>query len=577
MKLGSDRSKILITARSVGVAEALYPTLDYKIYQLKPLIYGDSLKLFESLVFSTSIDRQKKPEFEDMIEDIVKKCNGLPLMICLIGKLLRDADGDKEKWREIITNSKEWKKDFVLDNYKISYDHLSWQQKKCFLYCSIFPKDRRIEKDELIGSWLAHGLIEDGNKKSLEEIEIECHDFLERRSLLILKYNLAWMHDLMYDLAEHIRHNEFICADIISNWVEPIVSRTFHLPLIPLEEKYRHLRVMICDQKIPNSVGYFKHLRFLSVHGQVNCFPKEICQLYHLQSLRVKFIIFSEFEFPRDIGNLKKLQHIYCSGGILNLTIGIGDLISLRTLRGKIQITRFGRYCTITELTTLSSLEGTLYINGLENIETIEEAKSARLESKENIKKLTFEWKFPRENQCPEIFDNLKPSENLVNLEIINYSCSRFPNWLSDGSYLTKLTILYLRLFSCEKLPILGKFPSLRHLIIIKFDNLKRIGGEIYDTVHPEDSFSSLQILDIQTMGNLEELNIDSRCRFPCLTKLYLLNCPNLVVSNATHMLSKLETLFVSNCRLVKKMCEEEAYTSLFYVKNLILHGKTIR
>ena len=42
---------------------------------------------------------------------------------------------------------------------KCSYCNLSLILKSCFSYCALFPKDYSIEKDVLIGLWMANGCI----------------------------------------------------------------------------------------------------------------------------------------------------------------------------------------------------------------------------------------------------------------------------------------------------------------------------------------------------------------------------------------------------------------------------------
>ncbi|CAI8608232.1 unnamed protein product [Vicia faba] len=61
--------------------------------------------------------------------------------------------------------------DSIMPVLKLSYQNLSPQLRKCFSYCSLYPKDWEIEKDELIQLWKAQGHLgfSDENQ-TMEEI-----------------------------------------------------------------------------------------------------------------------------------------------------------------------------------------------------------------------------------------------------------------------------------------------------------------------------------------------------------------------------------------------------------------------
>lgn len=600
--LGSYGSKILVTTRSRVAAEAIYPTLEYLRYDLKTLDYKDSVEMFQNFAFR-GLDEQKKQELKNMSMDIVKRCNGLPLMISVIGKLLNDTDGDKKKWRTII-ESDSWKTEFILNTYKISYDHLSNELKQCFLYCSAFPKDHMFDRAELANLWIAQGLVKDGASKLIKEVEIECVDGLLHRSFLEqnkghfgeVKYSV---HDIMHDLAKllicderslangdlsvsgnsNFSHNsEEICA-YNNNCIEPIVGRTFHHSLYPIHADSKQVRVVICDASyfdtISVSVDLFKHLRYLDLIGAITNLPKVVCQLYNLYTLRFQISLgnwnSSDFDLPKDIGNLKKLQHMYVHStkycGHVKLTCGIGELVNLQTLPSIIKVTRCGEYCTISVLKNLSYVGGTLAIIGLENVKTVEEAKSARLEIKKNIKGLEFRWNVSGhfndvdlKQRYSNVLDNLLPNENIENLRILNYYGNQFPNWLSNGS-LANLTVLFLSLCSCETLPVVGKIPFLKDLTISGFTNLKQVGIEIYDSEKPEFSFKSLVKLKFYRMNSWEEWRLVDMCHFHSLNELYILYCSKLHVSNASRMLSQLRKLKIIDSPHLIEWCRRHADT----------------
>lgn len=55
-------------------------------------------------------------------------------------------------------------KDRIASILKLSFDHLPSYLKSCFAYCSVFPKDSVIGKENLIQLWMAEGLLRPSNE-----------------------------------------------------------------------------------------------------------------------------------------------------------------------------------------------------------------------------------------------------------------------------------------------------------------------------------------------------------------------------------------------------------------------------
>ncbi|KAK3198994.1 hypothetical protein Dsin_022409 [Dipteronia sinensis] len=93
---------------------------------------------------------------DDIAKEVVDECNGLPLAIVTVGSPLREKDIDE--WKVVCQKLKNSKLDDVenVDVYvyaclKLSYDYLKGDQiKLCFLLCSMFLEDHKIELEELV-------------------------------------------------------------------------------------------------------------------------------------------------------------------------------------------------------------------------------------------------------------------------------------------------------------------------------------------------------------------------------------------------------------------------------------------
>ena len=97
------------------------------------------------------------PNFEAIGMNIVEKCQGVPLAIKTIGRVLYFKNTEFE-WLYIknneLTNVTQLKNGILLV-LKLSYDHLHLHFKCCFAYYSLFPKDYLIDKLKFIQLWIA--------------------------------------------------------------------------------------------------------------------------------------------------------------------------------------------------------------------------------------------------------------------------------------------------------------------------------------------------------------------------------------------------------------------------------------
>ncbi|XP_077215788.1 putative disease resistance protein RGA3 [Tasmannia lanceolata] len=122
------------------------------------------------------IDDEDRGDDEDMMKmqlvktigkDIAKKCKGLPLAMEALGGLLR-TNTNENRWKNILQSDmweiSEMEKN-IIPILKVRYDNLPACLKQCFVYCSLYPKDYKFEKDTLIQLWIAEGFIQPEGRK----------------------------------------------------------------------------------------------------------------------------------------------------------------------------------------------------------------------------------------------------------------------------------------------------------------------------------------------------------------------------------------------------------------------------
>ena len=125
-------------------------------YLLGGLSESNSWDLFKRMTFKDG-EEPKNPKLVEIGREIVQKCARIPLAIRSIGSLLYFKNSEDE-WLYFKNN--ELHKITQQDNdifqiLKLSYNHLPSQLKQCFAFCSLFPKDYKIQVEVLIQLWTA--------------------------------------------------------------------------------------------------------------------------------------------------------------------------------------------------------------------------------------------------------------------------------------------------------------------------------------------------------------------------------------------------------------------------------------
>ncbi|XP_057744606.1 putative disease resistance RPP13-like protein 1 [Arachis stenosperma] len=144
---GRMGSTILLTTRMENVGGIVR---HYNSYPLKELsddycwsIFADNASFPES---------NGSSELEGIGRKIVERCDGLPLAAETLGRLLRSKH-DAGEWNKVLS-SDIWQFSMIdskiVPALLISYYHLPAHLKRCFVYCSLYPKDHEFDKGELI-------------------------------------------------------------------------------------------------------------------------------------------------------------------------------------------------------------------------------------------------------------------------------------------------------------------------------------------------------------------------------------------------------------------------------------------
>ncbi|XP_042031906.1 putative late blight resistance protein homolog R1B-16 [Salvia splendens] len=283
-------------------------------------------------------------ELQEVVAKIGSDCSGLPLAIHVIAGLLSKVERSRDVWENVSTDVKasivESNKHFSNILF-LSYNHLPFHLKPCFLYMGAFPEDYIIKGSRLKSFWIAEGFVKSNGDKSLEE---EAEDYLKalvERNLLLVrrkKHNGKPMsysiHDLLRDLCIR-KANEEKFLNLKDSMHRVSVHSFSEIEVCASPQLMSLARSFICTgKKIASTVfSMLRLVRVLDVMGiEYKEFPEEILQLINL-----RYLAFScTSGLPIGISRLWYLQTLICKQVMmLSLPSEIWEMSELRHLRSE--------------------------------------------------------------------------------------------------------------------------------------------------------------------------------------------------------------------------------------------------
>jgi NB-ARC domain len=592
LNYGAKGSKVVVTTRSMKVGRIMCTKScgshlsclsddSSWLVCLKRICQGRETKLDNNMI--------------EIGKKIVSRCKGLPLAAEAVGVSLSFCLEEKH-WNRVLKNfllTEDDQVSKILPALRVSYDFLPLHLKRCFTYCSLFPKGYIFQKNMLVHLWMAQGFINTKGLSSLEEVGCKYFDdlldrcFLQHSPSHYSTEEMYVMHDLYHELAEDVSGEEFNRSEEYK--VQKLHERVRHSSVVPQElgkieaelscfggrvlrsfllvgEKKSEgipicmkisrglfgsldcLRALdLCNadiENLPNSIGNLIHLRYLSFqNSRIRCLPESISSLFNLQTLNLRECFYLE-ELPKGMKLLDNLRHLYLplsKGCNILMPYGMGQMTSLQTLPlYVVGCEREG--CGIEELGLLKNLKGEMHISGINGINDPQFAEDANMQDKGEVHKLTLDW-IPADSSfhwdgdlASEVLARLKPHSNLEELIIMGFCGTQFPSWLSDR-YLQKLSTLELKCCeNAERLPSLGLLPSLKHLSIQFMAKLRRIDYIFCGHVKNSSSinqchrgFPKLETLVFKKMDAWKEWDGVEKGDFPYLKYLTLNECNALI------------------------------------------------
>ncbi|CAO2141157.1 unnamed protein product [Urochloa humidicola] len=588
-------SRFVITSRNYEVASLATNNCRIK---LEPLDETLSWKLFCNVAFRDDIDKRFPSELQDLPAKFLQKCEGLPLAIACIGRLLSCKPPTYTAWENMYKELQLQSTKTVIPGVdiilKLSLEDLPYELKNCFLHCAMFPEDYDIKRRRLIRHWIAAGFIRENERKTVEQVAEGYLNELVNRSLLqVVKTNefgrvkCCRMHDVVRSIAldkaekecfgqvyegsgtfsigikrrlsiqstdiamlsqsgaTHIRAIHVFTSYVDIDLLRPILASSNLLSTLDLQGTQINM--------LPNEVFSLFNLRFLGLrHTGIEILPEAVGRLQNLEVLDAFGTALRSL--PQDIAKLNKLMFLYANArlaegnlarfggikvprGIMNLT-GLHALqsvkASLETLRDVASLTEL-RTFTITDVTSEHSSSLCDAIRNMSHLVSLSIVAS-------------------NENEVLQL-EALHLPETISKLELIGQlEKTEMPQIVSSWSHLQNITRLSLLFCKLDE-DSFSSFTVLRGLCSLELGNAY-VGKNLYFS---EPSFPTLQKLGIWGAPQLNKVEIEEG-GLKKLVKLWFLDCPELKhLPHGIEYLTSLEDLYLYDTaqELIQKLQQE--------------------
>ncbi|KAJ3705352.1 hypothetical protein LUZ61_009057 [Rhynchospora tenuis] len=601
----SEGSAIILTTRSPehlqcnGVNMAILKPISLE--GLEEKIYWDFFRSCAGL----DVTAENYDQLEGIAKEICHKLKGLPLAAKTLGGLLSKMV-DKERWI-YIRDSKMWELEQgehdITPVLQLSYQHLPSHLKKCFSFCSLYPKDHEFTDIELVRFWIMQGFIpKKENLKRMENLALGYFQDLKNRCFFQSKTNhrgfeVYVIHDLMHDVCQSITKEECYCleyenfGEICLNEDNLNKDNIHHLSLFVVENQFRPrellkfkkahsllvafknygfstaiknygirtaIRSWCCGltcirrlslhnsniEELPEDIGNLKHLRYLDISNTpIKKLPNSFSTLYNLQHLDMCSC--DEFlespGFPKGSNKLTGLQFFRPPLQLVHFLIDKPNLVRAMQLYDlEYDVVKHGGN-KIENLKHLTGVRGSFGIKSLGNVFRKEAAEGAELNKHEFVDTLRLCWGYD---------SKLPTSDNEIQREVLD-GLRPHPNLrvLEVFSYkgltlgdnlLPNLRRVYLRdLFS-------SSISLPRSITELEIESCCRLVS-LTDCLRP-NLLPGLKCINIRWCLYLKSLPVESFSEFESLEKLCIIYCPELICPTKMLLPPSIKVLHLSFC-----------------------------
>ncbi|PIN26659.1 Apoptotic ATPase [Handroanthus impetiginosus] len=314
--------------------------------RVKKLHRDEAWDLFKQILEQ---DIALAPEIEEIVKNMAKVCDGLPLGIIVLAGSMR-GETSIEVWRNQLNKLRDPsmvqddEEDKVFKVLKYSFDRLEENHKGCFLRCSLYPEDFIIWTEPLVNEFISEELVD--KRKSRRSQLDEAHSILNKLVKIGLLESAGShdvkMHDLVRAMALKITKRKYMVISdswslkkilIEGDWIKDLEKVSLMCKdVIEIPDGMSmvcpNLTTLICGQQNPKLISdsFFSRLDnlcFLNLSGsKIRKLPNCLSNLEKLKSLDFSYCQ-NLVDIP-DLGKLKKLKEFnLCATAITKLPQGL--------------------------------------------------------------------------------------------------------------------------------------------------------------------------------------------------------------------------------------------------------------
>ncbi|KAJ4718292.1 NBS-LRR type disease resistance protein [Melia azedarach] len=339
-----DVFKILSKKKFVLLMDDVWERVDLAKVGVPP----PSSKIKSKVVFTTRFIEQRWGKellpviliFLNLAQIVVKECGGLPLALITIGRAMTYKKRPEE-WNYVIqalrtrsTSGFSGMEKEVYPLLKFSYDNLpSDTARSCFLYCSLFPEDYSIFKNDLIECWIGEGFLDTYHKRGAQNQGYYIIGVLLHACLLEEEdEDYVKMHDVIRDMAL------WIACEIQREKENFLVHSGAQLTEIPESRKWEGVkRMSLMENKIQNLSESPKCPHLITLFLNSNSLRTISCSFFQfMPSLKVLNLSNNRSltELPSGVSKLVSLEYLDLSRtAIKKLSKELEFLVNLKCLK----------------------------------------------------------------------------------------------------------------------------------------------------------------------------------------------------------------------------------------------------
>ncbi|KAJ1274926.1 hypothetical protein BS78_05G096900 [Paspalum vaginatum] len=608
--------RFILTSRKYEVASLATSGC---IIEMEPLSENHSRELFCNVAFRNNDNKRCPAELYDLAEKFLQKCEGLPIAIACIGRLLSCKTPSYFAWKSVYEELESQSAKNVIPGadiiIKVSLEDLPYELRNCFLHCAIYPEDYKMKRRSIIKHWVAAGFIKEKEQKTLEEVaESYLNEIVNRSLLQVVKKNefgrlkCCRMHDVVRRIALNKAKKEFFGnvyegsntfsidgtrrLSILSNNVVSLSQsgasclRAIHA--FASDVNIDLLRTIIVSAKLlstldlqgtriktlPNEIFSLFNLRLLGLRNTgVEVLPEAVGKLRNLEVLDA--IGTGLLTLPKEVAKLKKLISLYACTRVISVNkahlVGIDMPRGIRNMTGLHALysikASLETLCDVAALTELRTF-GVCHVTSEHSLNLCSAVRNMSRLVHLSIIAANENEVLPFEALClPASLSKLEIEGQLEKQDV--------PKILSSWSHLNNLTRLCLAFFKLDE----DSFPSLmvlRGLCILQL-------GKAYDgkKLHfSAFSFPRLRTLAICGAPQLNEVKIEKGA-LESLVDLVFSDCPELNrLPHGIEYLASLEELYlletavelIEKLRLERKASEcNEEFMKISHIKKIVV------